>query len=42
MLKYLKFTLAPLTLIISIYVASLGGNYIWFFFSRVYYTYYDW
>jgi alkane 1-monooxygenase len=32
MLKYIKFTLAPFTLIISIYVASLGGNYIWYFF----------
>jgi fatty acid desaturase len=32
MLKYLKFTLAPLTLLLSIYVAFLGSNYIWYFF----------
>ena len=33
MFKYLKFSLAPLTLIISIYFAFLGeGNYIWYFF----------
>jgi fatty acid desaturase len=32
MFKYLKFSLAPLTLAISIYFASLAGNYIWYFF----------
>ena len=32
MLKYLKFSLAPLTVLVSIYFAFLGGNYIWYFF----------
>lgn len=32
MFKYLKFTLAPLTVLTSIYFAYLGGNYIWYFF----------
>ena len=32
MIKYLKFSLAPLTLLISIYFAFLGGEYIWYFF----------
>ena len=33
MFKYLKFSLAPVTLIISVYFAFLGeGNYIWYFF----------
>ena len=32
MVKYLKFSMAPLTIIVSIYVAFLGGNYIWYFF----------
>ncbi len=32
MLKYLKFSLAPVSLIISICFALLGGNYIWYFF----------
>ena len=33
MFKYLKFSLAPVTLIISIYFAFLGeGSYIWYFF----------
>jgi fatty acid desaturase len=32
MLKYLKFSLAPLTLIVSIFFALQGGNYIWYFF----------
>jgi len=32
MFKYLKFSMAPLTVMISIYFASLGGNYIWYFF----------
>jgi len=32
MFKYLKFSMAPLTIVISIYFAFLGGNYIWYFF----------
>ena len=32
MIKYLKFSLAPLTLLISIYFAFLGNEYIWYFF----------
>ena len=32
MFKYLKFSLAPITLIISIYFAYIGGEYIWYFF----------
>jgi fatty acid desaturase len=32
MLKYLKFSLAPFSLLVSIYFAILGGNYIWYFF----------
>ena len=32
MFKYLKFSLAPITLIISIYYAYIGGEYIWYFF----------
>ena len=32
MFKYLKFSLAPLSLVASIYFASMGGNYIWYFF----------
>ena len=32
MFKYLKFSMAPLTVLISIYFAFLGGNYMWYFF----------
>jgi len=32
MLKYLKFSLAPLTVLVSILFALKGGNYIWYFF----------
>lgn len=32
MLKYLKFSLAPLTILVSIFFALKGGNYIWYFF----------
>ena len=32
MIKYLKFSFAPLTVMVSIYFAFLGGNYIWYFF----------
>jgi len=32
MLKYLKFSLAPLTIVTAIFFALLGGNYIWYFF----------
>ena len=32
MFKYLKFSLAPLTLVVSIFFALQGGNYIWYFF----------
>ena len=32
MLKYLKFSLAPLTVVTAIFFALLGGNYIWYFF----------
>ena len=32
MLKYLKFSLAPLSIITAIFFALLGGNYIWYFF----------
>jgi len=32
MFKYLKFSLAPLTVLISVYFATLGGNYMWYFF----------
>ena len=31
MFKYLKFSLAPLTVLVSIFFALLGGNYIWYF-----------
>tara|TARA_Y100001936_G_C16071623_1_gene671033 strand:- start:316 stop:1365 length:1050 start_codon:yes stop_codon:yes gene_type:complete len=32
MFKYLKFSMAPLTVVASIYFAYLGENYIWYFF----------
>ena len=32
MFKYLKFSLAPISLILSILFASLGDYYIWYFF----------
>lgn len=32
MFKYLKFSMAPLTVVASIYFAYLGGIYIWYFF----------
>ena len=32
MFKYLKFSLAPITLFVSIYFAYIGGEYIWYFF----------
>ena len=36
MFKYLKFSAAPLTILIAIYFSFLGGNYIWYFFLGFY------
>ena len=36
MFKYLKFSAAPLTILIAIYFSFLGGNYTWYFFLGFY------